>query len=94
MPLQLVPDKLRTACAEFQQMPNMGIICLSRNPWESPLHMVLKKSTNDWRPCGDFRAIKRVLILDRHPIPQIADLMFNLVGETVFSRMDLVCAYN
>ncbi|BHF78347.1 hypothetical protein SprV_0602146000 [Sparganum proliferum] len=41
-------------------MLQMGIIRQSESPWASPLHMVPKAATGDWRPRGDYRALNNV----------------------------------
>nr|CAH8876148.1 unnamed protein product [Trichobilharzia regenti] len=91
---RLAPDKLRIARNEFDHMLSLGIIRPSNSPWASPLYMVPKKDSNDWRPTGDYRRVNAKTTPDCYPLPHIHDLTATLSGATIFSKIDLVKAYN
>ena len=70
-------------------MLEQGVICPSSSQWASPLHMV-PKTSGDWQPCGDYRALNHITIQDRYPIP---DFSVTFHGATIF-KIRLVCAYH
>lgn len=90
---RLSPEKLACAKKVFKEMEELGIIRRSNSPWAAPLHMV-PKSNQCWRPCGDYRGVNKQTIEDRYPIPNIQDFTAGLAGKTIFSKIDLVKAYN
>ena len=47
----------------------LGIIRPSSSSWASPQHMVLKKSTADWHPCGDYHTLNKSTSLITTPFP-------------------------
>lgn len=74
-------------------MVQLGIARPSQSCWASPLHMVPKNS-EEWRPCGDYRGLNARTRLDRYPVPYIQDFAQTLRGKIIFSKIDLVRAFN
>ena len=91
-PRRLDQEKLAAAQKEFSTMEKAGIIRRLSSPWSSPLHNVQKKDRG-WRPCGDYRRLNNITILDRYPLPNIDDFTSQIAGSTIFSRLDLQKGY-
>lgn len=90
---RLAPDKLDAAKKEFQLMSDLGMCRPSSSPWASPLHCVPKKN-GQWRFVGDYRALNKVTVPDRYPVPHIHDLLNAFQGKSIFTTIDLERAYH
>ena len=57
-------------------------------PWVSPV-IVVSKPSGVVRLCVHMRKANEAVVRERHPIPTVDDILFQLDGSTVFSKLDL-----
>ncbi|MGB8167070.1 MAG: reverse transcriptase domain-containing protein, partial [Chthoniobacteraceae bacterium] len=70
----------------------MGFIQPSKSPFGAPIIFVPKKN-GKLRLCVDYRALNKITVKNRYPLPRIDELMDRLQGASVFSKLDLQSGY-
>ena len=89
---KLSPRELLEVQAQLADLINKGLIQPSKSPYGAPIIFVPKKN-GKLRMCVDYRALNKITVKNRYPLPRIDELLDRLQGATVFSKLDLQSGY-
>ncbi len=91
-PYRMSHEEFKELKVQLEELIAKGYIKPSKSPYGAPVFFVHKKD-GTLKMCVDYRALNKVTVKNRYPLPQIDDLFDRLSGAKMFSRIDLCLGY-
>ena len=92
-PYRMAPIELAELKKQLEELLKKGFIRSSVAPWGAPV-LFVKKKDGSLRLCVDYRQLNKLIIKNKYPLPRIDDLLDQLAGVAVFSKIDLRTGYH
>jgi hypothetical protein len=87
-PYRTNTEETKEIQCQVKELIDKGYVHESFSPCAAPVILVPKKD-GSWRMCVDCRAINNITIRYCHPIPRLDNMLDELSGVVVFSKVDL-----
>jgi hypothetical protein len=78
---------------KVQGLLDQGVIRPISYPCGSTIVMVPKKD-GTWQMCVDYRALNKITVKNRYPLPRIDDLLDQLKNVVYFTKFDFHSGYH
>ncbi|CAI5484512.1 unnamed protein product [Closterium sp. Yama58-4] len=91
-PYRLSPTELTDMKKQIEYLLDRQLIRPSTSPYGAPV-LFTPKPDDSLRMCINYRALNKQTVKNKYPIPRIDDLLDQLRGATVFSKLDLRSGY-
>ncbi|XP_068692945.1 uncharacterized protein [Montipora foliosa] len=90
-PMRRLPFSIRDKLEQkLNELVDLDVIERAEGltPWISPV-VVVPKPNGNIRLCVDMRQANGAIVRERHPIPTVDEVLHDLNGSTVFSKLDI-----
>lgn len=91
-PYRVNPKEIKEIQCQVQHLLEMGYVRESLSPCAVPIIIVPKKD-GSWCMCSDCCPVNAITVRYCHPIPHLDDMLDELSGATIFSKIDLKSGY-
>ncbi|CAF3028738.1 unnamed protein product [Rotaria sp. Silwood2] len=92
-PYRMSQPELAELKRQLEILLEKGFIRVSKSPYAAPV-LFAKKKDGTLRMCVDYRALNKLTIKNKYPIPRIDEMLDQLNGAKIFSRLDLKAGYH
>jgi hypothetical protein len=86
-------EELKELKKQLTELQEAGYIRPSSSPWGAPVLFVQMKDGSQ-RMCVDYRSLNDVTVKNKYLLPRIEDLIDQMRGARVFSKIDLRSGYH
>jgi hypothetical protein len=86
------PLELEEAKHQLMDLLARGLVQPSKSPYGAPI-LLVRKANGKLRMCVDYRALNKLTVKNRYPLPCIDELLDRLHGASIFTKLDLQSGY-
>ncbi|KAK9090981.1 hypothetical protein Sjap_024158 [Stephania japonica] len=87
-PYRMAPKELEELRKQLQELLDAGFIQPSKAPYGAPV-LFQRKHDGSLRMCVDYRALNKLTVKNKYPIPLVADLFDRLSGARLLYKAGL-----
>ncbi|GKE95821.1 putative reverse transcriptase domain-containing protein, partial [Tanacetum coccineum] len=92
-PYRLAQSEMKELSDQLKELSDKGFTRPSSSPWGAPV-LFVKKKDGSFQMCIDYRALNKLTVKNRYPLPRIDDLFDQLQGSSIYSKIELRSGYH